>query len=185
MEHNAMTVCGPSIARAGFLAAALAACAGPGALAGYGDRFDPDQVSVVGPTGSTSNCIGDPRTPECALETLFACVVRRDPELCRRVGVKEPMIEPCFDPRILDIRYKIEKVRPLDEKNIPPYLKKKKREGEVYVDILYDLLLCRPFNLPCTTFSTEAAKTLKSSGQGWAVTDFPWEADQCGPDNDD
>lgn len=173
----------PPLIRVGVFAAALAlACSA--AIAGYGDAFDPSQVSVVGPTEATSTCIGDPRTPECALDTLFACVVRRDADLCRRVGVMS-FNEPCFDPRILDIRYKIEQVRPLAENDLPLYLKKRKQKGDIYVDILYDALLCRSHDLPCTTFDTEAAKTLKSSGQGWMVTRFPWEADQCGPEDDD
>lgn len=175
----------PPLVRVGVFAAALAlACSA--AIAGYGDAFDPSQVSVVGPTEATSTCIGDPRTPECALDTLFACVVRRDADLCRRVGINETFVrEPCFDPRILDIRYKIKEVQMLDERDMPPYLKKKKREGEVYAVIVYNALVCRPFNLPCTTFNIGAAETLKSSGQGWVFTWFPDEADQCGPEDDD
>ncbi len=148
--------------------------------AAVGDRFDPGQVSVIGPTEATSMCIGDPRTPECALDTMFACVVRRDVELCRRVGIVGTFArEPCFKPGILDARYKIEKVRLLTEKNMPPYLKKEKREGEVYARIVYNALLCRPHRLPCTTFNIGGAETLKSSGQGWVFTRFPDEADQC------
>ena len=32
---------------------------------------------------STSNCIGNPITPLCSVETAIACFVRRDNELCR------------------------------------------------------------------------------------------------------
>lgn len=32
-----------------------------------------------------SDCIGDPKTPLCAVETWFACIVRDDPTLCQRV----------------------------------------------------------------------------------------------------
>ena len=31
---------------------------------------------------STSRCIGDPRTPLCAVETLMACFIRRQVRLC-------------------------------------------------------------------------------------------------------
>lgn len=176
-----MAIRGPSIIRAGSLAAVLALAGSAGATGAVGDRFDPDQVSVVGPTEATSTCIGDPRTPECALDTMLACVVRRNADLCHRVGIRKP----CFDPLVLDARYKIKKVRPIAEKNLPAYLKAKKREGEVFVDILYDSILCRPSHLPCTRFSAESARTLKSSGQGWVFESPPHEADQCEPDSED
>lgn len=37
-------------------------------------------------TDSTSPCIGDPKTPLCAVETFIACFVRRQIQLCGRVG---------------------------------------------------------------------------------------------------
>ena len=43
----------------------------------------------VTPDGATSGCIGDPRTPLCAVETFLACTIRRDLELCRSVGVEK------------------------------------------------------------------------------------------------
>ena len=180
-----MAMLGPLIIHVGALAAALAlgACAGSGAVM---DDFDPAEVRVITPTEATSKCIGDPRTPACALDTMFACVVRRDAELCRRVGIDETFArEPCFKPGILDARYKIKEIELLAEKDMPPYLKKKKREGELYAVIVYNALLCRPHRLPCTTFNIGGAETLKSSGQGWVVTWFPWQAVQCEPDDDE
>jgi hypothetical protein len=163
------------------VAGVLALADSAGAMGAVGDHFDPDRVSVVGPTHATSTCIGDPRTPECALDTLFACAVRRDPELCRRVGIGKT----CFDPLILDARYKIEKVRLISEENLPAYLKSQKRADDVFVNILYDSILCRPSHMPCTRFRAESARTLKSSGQGWMFTSIPREADQCEPDSKD
>ncbi len=37
---------------------------------------------VVTQTSASSDCIGDPRTPACALDTLAACIARRDAVLC-------------------------------------------------------------------------------------------------------
>jgi hypothetical protein len=33
-----------------------------------------------------SRCIGDPKTPLCAIETYFACFLRREPDYCDIVG---------------------------------------------------------------------------------------------------
>lgn len=43
----------------------------------------PTGVRTITATAATSACIGDISTPICALETLFACLARRDPTLCR------------------------------------------------------------------------------------------------------
>lgn len=34
-------------------------------------------------TAGTSDCIGDPRSPICAVETFIACSARNEPRLCR------------------------------------------------------------------------------------------------------
>jgi hypothetical protein len=44
------------------------------------------QPRIITATDATSMCIGDPRTPLCALETTLACRVRSDPVLCDKVG---------------------------------------------------------------------------------------------------
>jgi hypothetical protein len=49
--------------------------------------IDPAQIRVITPTESTSECIGDPRTPLCALETLLACIARKELPFCHRVGI--------------------------------------------------------------------------------------------------
>jgi hypothetical protein len=36
---------------------------------------------------TTSQCIGDPKTPLCAMETVWACYVRNKAEFCAIVGV--------------------------------------------------------------------------------------------------
>jgi len=47
-----------------------------------------DEFRVIDPMGKedTSRCIGDPRTPLCAIETFAACIYRGDESLCDRVG---------------------------------------------------------------------------------------------------
>lgn len=69
---------------------------------------------------TTSTCIGNPITPLCAVETVLACVARRNDDLCRMAtkpgfpdlefskGVKSP-----FD----DMRYFVSFSKRLDAKN--------------------------------------------------------------------
>jgi hypothetical protein len=40
------------------------------------------EIREITANTSTSDCIGDPKTPACALETLIACGVRKDAKLC-------------------------------------------------------------------------------------------------------
>ena len=49
--------------------------------------IDPAQIRFITPTASSSSCIGDPRTPLCALDTLFACIARNELRLCHRVRI--------------------------------------------------------------------------------------------------
>lgn len=45
-------------------------------------------ILSISQTEASSDCIGDPRTPLCALETFLACGTRGDLALCRMVGVE-------------------------------------------------------------------------------------------------
>jgi len=57
------------------------------AIAGDAPKtIDRSQVRVITESQATSDCIGDPKTPLCAVETLIACFARQDRALCRRVG---------------------------------------------------------------------------------------------------
>lgn len=46
----------------------------------------PDEIRYVERDGATSDCIGDPKTPLCAVESWIACDIRGDIELCIRAG---------------------------------------------------------------------------------------------------
>ena len=55
------------------------------------------QVVGHGAADTTSRCIGDPKTPRCAMETLMACPIRGDYDLCRRAeSDPEPGALPGF-----------------------------------------------------------------------------------------
>jgi len=82
-------------------------------------------VAAAKPTsGSTpvgvERCIGDPKTPECAVDTFFACRVREHPSLCVAVGKTFD-----FTPnptRGLFFRYRILSSRRLKDAGSPPIL---------------------------------------------------------------
>jgi len=47
----------------------------------------PDEMRFITTHDATSKCIGDPKTPLCAVETILACFARHDSDLCLKVGV--------------------------------------------------------------------------------------------------
>lgn len=59
-----------------FLLVALAAFAGLFFYSGRGE------IRTITAIASTSDCIGNPKTPLCALDTYIACGTRSDPSLC-------------------------------------------------------------------------------------------------------
>ena len=78
------------------IATFIAALAGASSVAhAGGDERAPAPTSRTGSASAwrsiayddaltTARCVGDPRTPVCAVETVFACLVRRG-DLCRKV----------------------------------------------------------------------------------------------------
>ena len=47
-----------------------------------------EETRTMTTTADTSNeCVGDPRTPLCALETWSACILWSEPSLCEKVGL--------------------------------------------------------------------------------------------------
>ena len=76
-------------------------------------------IRSITQTGATSQCIGDPRTPLCAVETLIACFTRHDMSLCRRVGVDGIS----FDDRLIGRDYIVISMKVLRGGDIPEELK--------------------------------------------------------------
>lgn len=127
-----MAIRGPSVIRAGSLAAALAlgACAGPGSGM---DDFDPAQIRIITPTESTSTCIGDPRTPVCAVETFRACFARLDKRLCEKAGVSGDTMQFSKTP-YLD-RYQILSAKVVRAEDITPKLRDAEWYKPGFVDV--------------------------------------------------
>jgi hypothetical protein len=71
---------------------------------------------------ATSDCIGDPRTPLCAVETFIACWTRREPVLCNRVGQPRGSFEGAALPAPA-AEYYLVKLFTIQSKDIPAHLK--------------------------------------------------------------
>jgi hypothetical protein len=81
-----------------------------------------------------SQCVGDPKTPVCAFETLIACVTRRAPWLCQLVGVKKDG----FQFKTPRSTYLIEAIRiPKDEE-----IEGGAKPGKRYAEITFQLDPC-------------------------------------------
>jgi hypothetical protein len=65
------------------------------------------------PKTTDSQCVGDPKTPVCALETMLACLVRQQPELCRKMGIRHG----CFDKSIYGGKYIITRANHIELNN--------------------------------------------------------------------
>ena len=72
-------------------------------------------VHFISPTEATSDCIGDPRTPECAMEMFLACFYRKQMRLCEVAGVMD--ISLVLEQHRIEYKYKSEWI--LLEENIP------------------------------------------------------------------
>jgi hypothetical protein len=84
----------------GLQRAIAAVIAGLGAFA-LGACDNASEVRVIMPDSATSTCIGDPKTPECAVETMLACIVRADKRLCE-IALRGPEGALCrtyFEPQ--------------------------------------------------------------------------------------
>jgi len=66
------------------------------------------ELRHISPTESNSACIGDPRTPTCAFETLLACLSIYDAQLCEAVGVD---LDPEGYVNDIDYKYAVEEIR--------------------------------------------------------------------------
>jgi hypothetical protein len=68
----------------------LSACSTPALTQAdpLADVPSPSEDRFISQNDATSTCIGDPRTPLCAVETFLACSSRQNLDLCDLVGVK-------------------------------------------------------------------------------------------------
>lgn len=131
-------------------------------------EIDSNEVRVITPTKATSTCIGDPKTPVCAVETMMACVYRLDMDLCRRVGIHEfPLPEK--KGRAL---YRILSVDTLSTENIPPDLRGAYWMQPGYVEMT---VLELDTKLPWCSDGCRMSYSLKPSPTGWEIVSWSLE----------
>lgn len=70
---------------------------------------------------TTSKCIGNPKTPLCAVETVEACLVRQDKKLCRIAAGPLKMFLPYEDVVLPVEQYRVNKAKRLTKKNMPSW----------------------------------------------------------------
>ncbi len=131
-------------------------------VAGADEIKTPTELRFVSPTNATSNCIGDPRTPLCALETFQACTTRLEPELCHRVGI----YNYAFQEKQSTVEYYIvsteTKETAINPKNVA-YMKK----GHVYITTLEP-----DFKMSHCPDGCKTTYHLKPTEKGWRLVDY-------------
>ena len=122
------------------LSAAIAAMIGAPAQAGGEEPPGKLHVLTFYAATTTSKCIGTPLTPLCAAETVMACFLRRQPELCTQMdyATPPPLRKPLTErQKQRSIRYKVIGISKLTGPVIPPYYRARGvtpwRDGDMQV----------------------------------------------------
>ena len=102
----------------GFTVYALLLLGLMGCVGATADGQQPE-IRRITQTDATSTCIGDPKTPLCAVETFIACGARRNLRLCRIAGVHKDVISS----RLYSVEYYVKRLHVLRPEDIPPHLK--------------------------------------------------------------
>jgi len=100
------------------------------------------------------NCIGNPTTPFCALETLFSCMVRGDWGMCATVGI--PPDANCRPSHITGVRYSVDQVM--------------HRGAAAYLTFRAEV--CRD-ERPCPAPARTQTEELENAGDTWRFLESP------------
>ncbi|MDK9721647.1 MAG: hypothetical protein OEL53_10745 [Rhodospirillales bacterium] len=141
------------------------ALAGP---ASAWEEINPKQIRVITPTTATSDCIGVPKSPVCAVETILACTRRIDKAMCARAGITNFHYQDKPDERL---RYRILSVKVLTRKDI---LKEdwEKPDGLRPDDV--EIIVQEPDEHPpaCPKSGCKTSFWVKPDGIDWRVVDW-------------
>ena len=124
------------------------------ALAAASDfDFVPGQERQVVYYSIWGDCIGNPRTPLCTLETLFSCMVRGDWNMCATVGVTDTGCRPS---RVTGVRYIVDQVM----------------ETDAAAHMLFRAEICRD-DVPCRSPSETQVEDLERVEGRWRFRSSP------------
>ncbi len=131
-----------------------------------GEEWNKNEIRVITPTEATSKCIGDPRTPICAMETLMACFIRKTRSLCEAVGIND-VASHIFEEEPSSTTYKIVSVKTIRQKDIPKRLLNVEwiKKGDVDIEIL-DIGM----KLAWCLDGCHTSFMLRKVGDNWIVT---------------
>lgn len=118
-----------------------------------------------------SDCIGDPRTPQCVLATYVACLARGVYDLCNMSRTPAPDVQ-VTQPRTVD--YLIRRLGPFSQSDLPKNLNVKWSSGTPDEQIaVIDLYQCdfADAKWACKTISEKSGRYvyLLRSGSTWSV----------------
>ena len=145
--------------------------------------FPPDPEGVwrrIGQTDSTSTCIGDPVTPLCAIETLVACMARRNSEFCQIAAAHFLGPPPRFRgtgwTKQYD-RYRIYRVVSVRRATAEDVRAgrtgiNQRHIGDLLVDIEWQACFKFPWEHRCDTFSRPTTHTVRRFKGRWIVVDI-------------
>jgi hypothetical protein len=131
------------------------------------------------PTMATSICIGQPRTPICAAETLLACLARTDAALCSTVGVPPPAPLPDGVPQI---EYVIERVSVIRLEDVTDDLKELDwyKPGHTLVELLRRA--CPAAQTDCQDESWDGVQVyLRDRTGAWEIVHWRSDSEQDTP----
>ncbi len=131
-----------------------AICAGAFLLADAHLSVSSDLRHIASDDNASSDCIGEPRTPLCALDTWKACLMWGEPPLCEKVGFRGMVFRKGTGEAIHYLySYHVDAVLDIEAKNLSQPLPDQEWFREGYLDVRYDDQLCDlPSYDKCTTF---------------------------------
>ncbi len=127
------------------------------------------EVRTITQTDATSDCISNPKTPLCAVETFLACGVRQDMSLCRKVGVDDFG----FDDSIGAIEYVVTSQHTIREEDIPDRLRNTEWFRPGYEEIHILERLCSKMEVPCPqVWPTPYTFNVRPIDGHWHIVDW-------------
>ena len=150
--------------------------------------FTPDPEGVwrtITPSDSTSECIGDPVAPLCAVESHLACYRRHEPDLCRIAygpEWEEEISFPTYPPKTF-FSYRVKKTwlaGPKDLEPLPNYAFNREL-GDLMIDVI--VRTCWTEDGYCSTPIIPTTFTARKFGERWAVVEIylPWHSTKFTP----
>ena len=170
--------------------AALTAALGAGGAAAESEKpepapsrqltgvFQPDPEGVwrtITPTDSTSDCIGDPVTAMCAVDTRLACYHWKKVELCHAAEADFPKDHKFHSgPRSSDLNYRVTGVRLATEADLAP--RPRGIPNHLVGDLMIDVILQQCWGADCSTHEKPVTYSVRKKNAAWTIVDIylPW-----------